>query len=317
MGCRIFKKQRLFIVLCILSVFMTGCINDYLAECKYDKYSLTVKVVNAKGDDITPLGTVEETTLYVFNEEGFFVDSVQMNKSAIISRQQVALDFPADAKLTVIGWGGLAGGSQTVVPLTEKTTLKDFQVSLIKNNDIAQAPDRLYHGVEEVTTRAGELTANHEVVIQPKIAQASLGTLNFKYYLNRKNSSMLKNGTRADTPTDSGNLEFLLDRTLSSFDYQGNMQGDSVSYIPDAELTAQTEYISEISNIMPGEEFGLTLFDEGNSIGYRNRDDDGKIFRAVPDSTLLILLEFGEDGTVISAKTAVRPWGTLIQEVVF
>ena len=68
---------------------------------------------------------------------------------------------------------------------------------------------------------------------------------------------------------------------------------------------------------MPGEEFGLTLFDEGNSIGYRNRDDDGKIFRAVPDSTLLILLEFGEDGTVISAKTAVRPWGTLIQEVVF
>ena len=158
-----------------------------------------------------------------------------------------------------------------------------------------------------MTTREGELTANHEVVIQPKIAQASLGTLNFKYYLNRKNSSMLKNGTRADTPTDSGNLEFLLDRTLSSFDYQGNMQGDSVSYIPDAELTAQTEYISEISNIMPGEEFGLTLFDEGNSIGYR----------AVPASTLLILLEFGEDGTVISAKTAVRPWGTLIQEVVF
>lgn len=317
MGYKILKKQRLLIVLCTLTVITTGCINDFLAECKYDKYSLTVKVVNAKGDDVTPLGTVEEATLYVFNEEGFFVDSVHMNKSAIIARQPVELDFPSDAKLTVIGWGGLAGGDQTVVPLTEKTTLSDFQVSLIKNNDIAQAPDRLYHGVEEVATLSGELTANHEVVIQPKIAQASLGTLNFKYYLNRKNSAKLKSGTTASASTGSENLEFLLDRTLSTFDYQGNLKGDSVSYIPDAEINAQTEFVSEISNIMPGEEFGLTLFDDGKNIGYRNRDEDGKVFRAVPDSTLLILLEFGEDGTVISAKTAVRPWGTLIQDVVF
>lgn len=62
------------------------------------------------------------------------------------------------------------------------------------------------------------------------------------------------------------------------------MKGDSVSYIPDAELTAEIEYISEISNIMPGEEFGLTLFDDGNNIGYRNRSDDGK--NSVPYPTV-------------------------------
>lgn len=307
MKCIYFKKQRLLFVLCALTVFTTGCINDFLSECKYDKYSLTVKVVNAKGDDITPQSPVNEATLFVFDEQGVFVDSVHVDKATITSRTPIELDYPADAKLTVVGWGGLSGGNQEITALTSKTTLQDFNVSLFKNAGIAEAPDRLYHGLEEITTRAGELTADHEVVISPKVSYTHLNTVNFHYYLESK-------GLRSKA--DAGELNYILTRTPSKFDYKGNMGGDSVSYNPPAEMMVG-EFVADSSHIVPNESFGLSLYDDGKLIGSRSLDDDNKPFRVGVDSILLIQIEFGKDGTIISAKTAVRPWGTVIQDVEF
>lgn len=92
-------RQLLFPAFCLLGMLVTSCINEDLDEC----YKLRLKVVNQKGEDITPSGYVEKTALYIFDENLEYLETRQLDKTFITSRDEIVLNnYPASRKLNIV-----------------------------------------------------------------------------------------------------------------------------------------------------------------------------------------------------------------------
>lgn len=299
-----FTQRNLFVAFCAMALAFTGCIKEEMGDCKY--YALRLKVENTKGGDITESGIVSEATLFIFDENNKFLDKVLLDDKAIKSRKSIELDYPSSAKLNVVAWAGLAGERQNV---TDAKLISDLEVNLKKDGTIASSPDSLYYGIKtNVITRSSEgQTINQEIVIRKKIGSVQVRTVGIEYA--RVPASKAGNGTVS--PDD---FSYIVDRTPSGFDYQGNMIGDSVSYSP-APFINETGYLeTDKANVIPADNISASLMSKGTQIYNVSKNDKGESFNVGVDENLLIVVQLGEDGNVLSVKSSVRAWGDTDQE---
>lgn len=294
-------RQLLFPALCLLGVLATSCINEDLDEC----YRLRLKVVNQKGEDITPSGYVKRTALYIFDENLNYLETRQLDESFITSRDEIVLDnYPASRKLNIVAWGNVnvLGENQEVA---EAKKIEDLKVMLKTNGVQANRPDSLYFGIEQVQTKAGGITEDKEVMISPKTGSVTLQTINLHYGLRKYGFS------------ENAECDFSLNKTLSGFDYQGKQIGDSVYYQLNTKRYNGIDYqTTERQNACLGEDMGVELAANGNNFLTVTTDDKGAPIRTSASENTFVVLEFAEDGT-LSVKVTVRPWGEVNDHIEF
>lgn len=294
-------KHLLFPTLCLMGMLATSCIKEDLDEC----YKLRLKVVNQNGDDITTSRYVKRTALYIFDENLNYLETRQLDEDFINARNEIVLDnYTADRKLNIVAWGNLnvLGEKQDI---SEAQRIEDLKVMLKTNGDQAAQPDSLYYGIEQVKTKAGGITENKEVVIQPKTGSVTVQTINLHYGLRRYNIP------------ENANCNFSLNRTLNGFNYQGEQVGDSVYYQLDAKRYNSVDYkTTERQNACLGENMGVVLSANGNQFLTVEEDDQGRPIETKPSENTFVVLEFAEDGT-LSVKVQVRPWGEVDDHIEF
>lgn len=250
-----FTKLRLAGVLSALMLLVastTSCIRESLDACPpLNSYTLTLKVVNAEGDDITESGDVDEVRLFIFDKNKGFVDKRDMTLSDITSRQSITLDYPGNPEnLYVVAWSGLKDGQVEVADVNNGSLAEDLNVSLRSSDGIAEAPNELYHGMTFVDRAENTLTKDQEVVITPQIGRITIEAYGLEYV------NLLKSGNEDD-------FAYTVDKTQSAFNYQGDMTGDSVSYIPPAAFVNDPDngrvFKVERYNIAPRADEGMSV----------------------------------------------------------
>lgn len=278
---------------------MSGCsIHEDLDEC----YTLRLKVENVSGDDITALGTVSDATLYIFDGNLNFLETRELEKDFVTSREVITLNYPENTKLHIVAWGNLGGGKETVSKATKADELK---VMLKTQESIASSPDSLFFGSKEVTTRGtGVAGGNQEIVIVPKIGTVTMETKGLSYALGAR-------GLKA-----SGDCDFYMNRTLSGFDYTGKQIGDSVYYNPEGmwnPLTASEWVTTHAQTLCEGQNMSGSLYVGGQFIqevteGQYMDDTVGPIEISAEHNTHVVF-QWGENGAFLGARIIVTPWG--------
>lgn len=298
MRYRLNTSKWLFLSLCAFVLIGVSCIKEDMGDCKY--YTLKLVVENLKGDDITENTPVADATIFIFDQDGSYLDQVKMDKESITSRKTIELDYLASKKLQIVAWGGIAGQNQNVPVVKNiselEITLKAQETGF--EDQIAQSPDKLYHGTQTVETRASEgTTFEHKVIIRPKMGSYSLEGQGFN---------------TARTKAAGDDYEFYVRRTPNGFNAQGESLPDSISYKPEPAITAGA-FKTEEANLLPSDNISLDVYKNGVFFQNVARDERGEKFFSAVEKETLISIALGQDGR-ITARFTIRPWGESDQD---
>lgn len=308
-----FIKRNLILAFGAFVFLGTGCIKEGLDPC----YKLYLRAENVRGDDITVLGQVRDVSLYVFDENGNYLETRGLDKNFITTRQEIVLtNYPADKKLHLVAWGNL--GNKTNQQITEPKTLNDLKLMLKSNDGIAQSPDSLYYGSKVVFATGGGVSQNDTLVVRIKT-----GTITIK-------TEGVQNITKS--PDELG---FAMDNTLDTYDAAGEQTGSKVSYQPGSmydasisewrttgEVSAETVgKAGGMQNVFPGDDLTFTLSRNGSDLKKVNKllnvETGLEETPSVPAGGRLdIIFKFADDGT-ISARMRVSPWGVVNEDIEF
>lgn len=303
-------KRILMLGLAAFMLIASGCIKEELDAC----YTLTVKVLNPSDEDITPLGMVDEASLYIFDEELNYLETRALDKAFIAGRQTITLKYPDNKKLHIIAWGNAAGSNQTI---SEAKKIADLRLSLKSTNGmVSQLPDSLYYGNKEVIVRGdGVAGGNQEIPIKLKIGSVTMKTIGLSNV-----SDALKSAVE---PTYS------LTRTKSAYTYTGEQTGDEVSYNNSGKWRT-TEWFTVgyqdrgdetggLQNVCAGENLSVQLEVAGKQYVETKALDlaTGEMvpIRIPEGGRSDIIFEFGEDGN-LSVKIRISPWGVVDEDII-
>lgn len=294
------KKSLMLFAFAALVMIVTSCIKDELDGC----YKLTLVVHNDKGDDITPQGLVSVATLFIFDENDKLLETRELNTDFILGRRVIELDYPENQKLHFVAWGNLKG-NQKVNPATKAD---DLTVSLITENEMAQAPDSLFFGTKDVVVRGnGVAGGNQEIAISPKTGTIEMVTIGLNHELNRNE------GLRASS---TAVCDFYMDRTKSVFDRNGALTGDSVSYNPEGTWRSSEWETPQPQNFVEGQKMTGTLVVNGRSYPVteaKNQYGEDQDITVTPFYNTRVEFRFNESGT-LNARIIVTRWGTVIDD---
>lgn len=302
-----FIKRNWLLPAIALMILTTGCIKEDLDACS----RLTLKVVNQGNEDITPGNSVQDATLYVFDENKTLLETRQLDAEFVKNRKEIVLKYPEGSKLTLVAYGNLGGGNQTV---KTGTKADDLLVSL-KTNDSGQAssPDSLFYGNKTVETigYSGYVGGNQEIVIGPCTGTVTMETVNL---------SKAKNGSLKAGENDV--YMFQVDRTKQSLDYNGEHAGDEVYYNPDGKFDTKQEWVTRNrTNMYAEEKLQGAIYKNGEllrRVEYaENQDGEEVPITVIPQNNTVIQLKWADDGTFIGAKIKITPWGVVDDNIDF
>lgn len=296
----LFTTKALLLALCIgWGLLATSCINEDLDGC----YTLTLKAVNINGEDITESGDVTDAALYIYDENGKYLETVNMTVNQIVNRTPVQINYPASAKLTIVAWGNTVGSEQKVVA---GSTINDLTMELAtKTSAVMEHPRDLFFGDDDIPLKAGVLTRNEEVVISLKVARIEMRTENLAKGIEKWREQQ---GLRAD---EDVSFDFYFKESLNKVDYSGNVEGEKLSHNPYAELTTGYEWETpEFENVLPGELQKGTFNINGTEYAVESKDrNTGEEIKLVEGQEGLIIFQWGDDGAFLGITVKVRPWG--------
>lgn len=297
------KTKALLIVLCIgWAMLTTSCINEDLDGC----HTLTVKVLNMQGEDITAGSAedVKDASVFIFDEAGKYLETVKMTSAQITTRTPIEINYPTTTKLQIVVWGNVNNDMQQV---QVGTTIDDLKVQLKKTNNYANNPAELYFGDEDVPLRAGTLTKNEEVPIQLCVGELRMWTYGLQYALNANP------GLRADEVFD-----FYFEEGLDELNAKGTIQGNKTTYAPEGAWDeTQTEWeMPELKTVFPGEDLAGAFHINGELDQRRYEDyltKDPLVVEAGQQT--LVRFEWNSKGEFLGIRIKVRPWGYIEDDI--
>lgn len=260
-----FANQRIAYLLSglmLLAVMTTGCIRESLDACPpLVTHSLTLKVVNAEGDEITGAAEdlFDEVSLYVFDKQKNFIDVVKMPSADVVANQQIVLNYPNQPEdLYVVAWGGLNTDSTVVAQLTNASQAEDLTVMVKSSNSVASAPNQVYFGNLTAKRLDNAQAEDQQIVIEPKVGRVRIETYGLEYV-------GLKT---ADIPDDA--FSYTINETQSGFDHTGSLIGDYVHYLPPASFTkvenTNNVFVAPAYNTIPRKDGNMSVVLRGEGV---------------------------------------------------
>ncbi|MDR2968039.1 MAG: FimB/Mfa2 family fimbrial subunit [Tannerellaceae bacterium] len=307
----IFSKTKAFLALCIgWAMLTTSCINEYLDDC----YTLTLKVVNSSGEDITEGDAVVDAGLYIYDENGKYLETVTLSASQIKSHTPVEINYPATAKLQIVAWGNTEGSEQTV---SAGSTISDLTLQLANRTaTVLEHPRDLFFGNDEdIPLNAGVLTQNEVVVISPKVGRLQMRTENLERGMELWRE---QNGLRAD---EDLTFDFYFNKTSSRVGADGSVAGadEGLSHNPEAMLTEEGEWDmfpleDGFENVLPGMLQEGVFYVNGRPYETQPIDDITQAeIKVEEDHETIVIFRWTSEGEFlgidVNIRVIVRPWG--------
>lgn len=290
-----FDKKRLPLLFITISILVLGvvtsCVKENLDAC----YQVVIKVVNLNGDEITRSGDVSHVTLFVFDHDSTFLESIAVDREIIVNKRPVVLDYPVDRPLHLVAFGGTVPleTKQEVPELTASDKMNDLKVRMKESNRIAFPPDDLFSGVEDITIDKSDFQT-YEVVIRKKVTKVIVRTEGFDHI---------------PTKAVEGYSFRVLD-VPGGLDYQGDGLDETAVYNPDYRLIAEKNVLlSDTSNVVPNKRIYAEFTRPDGTTDRVEADDENEPFIPKLGENLTIVFVYGPNGT-LSCRTEVTPWGT-------
>ena len=245
--------------------------------------------------DITVKGDVDQTTLFVFDQNNDFYKQVTLDRTYLLQAKPVEISCPGSKQITVVAWAGLSSDSEEISAMNQANIISDLQVSLKQNNGVAAAlPGDLFYGqatLKSASTKSGVETLK----IERKVSSISLVTKSVIKVLDSK----------------EGNFYYKVKNTKGSFNHNGELTGENIEYIIPATLNAKGNVVAENSAILPASDVTIELYkDDIMILSSKNVKNSEKV--SINEGELS---EITFDLSKNNCNIVVTDWGTVIQHV--
>ena len=245
--------------------------------------------------DITVKGDVDQTTLFVFDQNNDFYKQVTLDRTYLLQAKPVEISCPGSKQITVVAWAGLSSDSEEISAMSQANIISDLQVSLKQNNGVAAAlPGDLFYGqatLKSASTKSGAETLK----IERKVSSISLITKSVIKVLDSK----------------EGNFYYKVKNTKGSFNHNGELTGENIEYIIPATLNKKGNVVAENSAILPASDVTIELYkDDIMILSSKNVKNSEKV--SVNEGELS---EITFDLSKNNCNIVVTDWGTVIQHV--
>ncbi|KKB52132.1 hypothetical protein HMPREF1212_00273 [Parabacteroides sp. HGS0025] len=305
---RIFTNCLYFVCTLVAAISFASCSADSdssysgIDEKVIDNASSQVDasfsvVLKAYSDnkDITVKGDVDQTTLFVFDQNNDFYKQVTLDRTYLLQAKPVEISCPGSKQITVVAWAGLSSDSEEISAMSQANIISDLQVSLKQNNGVAAAlPGDLFYGqatLKSASTKSGAETLK----IERKVSSISLITKSVIKVLDSK----------------EGNFYYKVKNTKGSFNHNGELTGENIEYIIPATLNEKGNVVAENSAILPASDVTIELYkDDIMILSSKNVKNSEKV--SVNEGELS---EITFNLSKNNCNIVVTDWGTVIQHV--
>ena len=245
--------------------------------------------------DITVKGDVDQTTLFVFDQNNDFYKQVTLDRTYLLQAKPVEISCPGSKQITVVAWAGLSSDSEEISAMSQANIISDLQVSLKQNNGVAAAlPGDLFYGqatLKSASTKSGAETLK----IERKVSSISLITKSVIKVLDSK----------------EGNFYYKVKNTKGSFNHNGELTGENIEYIIPATLNEKGNVVAENSAILPASDVTIELYkDDIMILSSKNVKNSEKVSVNEGEQS-----EITFDLSKNNCNIVVADWGTVITHV--
>ncbi|RGP13544.1 FimB/Mfa2 family fimbrial subunit [Parabacteroides gordonii] len=245
--------------------------------------------------DITVKGDVDQTTLFVFDQNNDFYKQVTLDRTYLLQAKPVEISCPGSKQITVVAWAGLSSDSEEISAMSQANIISDLQVSLKQNNGVAAAlPGDLFYGqatLKSASTKSGAETLK----IERKVSSISLITKSVIKVLDSK----------------EGNFYYKVKNTKGSFNHNGELTGDNIEYIIPATLNEKGNVVAENSAILPASDVTIELYKDDIMILSSKNVKNSEIVSVNEGELSEITFDLSKN----NCNIVVTDWGTVIQHV--
>lgn len=305
---RIFTNCLYFVCTLVVAISFASCsadsdssysgIDEKVIENAAEKTDAPFSVVlKAYSDnkDITVKGDVDETTLFVFDQNNDFYKQVTLDRTYLLQAKPVEISCPGSKQITVVAWAGLSSENEEISAMSQANIISDLQVSLKQNNGVAATlPGDLFYG--QVTLKSASTKSSAETLkIERKVSSISLITKSVIKVLDSK----------------EGNFYYKVKNTKGSFNHNGELTGEDIEYIIPATLNQKGNVVAENTTILPASNITVELYKDDKMI--LSSENVKNLEKVSVNEGELSELTF--DLSRNSGNIVVTDWGTVIQHV--
>lgn len=268
--------------------------NEVAATSVEAPFSVILKAYS-ENQDITANGDVDNTTLYVFDENNDFYTQLAVSREYLLQAKPIEISCPGASKITVVAWAGISNENEDISALNQANIISDLQVKLKQNNGVASSfPSDLFYGQVTVNHSATKASAQ-ELRIERKVSSISLITKGIiKMY-----------------DSTEGNYYYKIKKTKSSFNYNGELTGSDVEYIIPATVNENGYLISKRTAILPASDIVVELYKDDHLILSSENSKNPEILSANEGEQANIVFDLSRN----SFSFTVSDWGTVAQYV--
>ena len=305
---RIFTNCLYFVCTLVAAISFASCsadsdssysgIDEKVIENAAEKTDASFSVVlKAYSDnkDITVKGDVDQTTLFVFDQNNDFYKQVTLDRTYLLQAKPVEISCPGSKQITVVAWAGLSSENEEISAMSQANIISDLQVSLKQNNGVAAAlPGDLFYGqatLKSASTKSGAETLK----IERKVSSISLITKSVIKVLDSK----------------EGNFYYKVKNTKGSFNHNGELTGDNIEYIIPATLNEKGNVVAENSAILPASDVTIELYKDDIMILSSKNVKNSEIVSVNEGELSEITFDLSKN----NCNIVVTDWGTVIQHV--
>ena len=305
---RIFTNCLYFVCTLVAAISFASCsadsdssysgIDEKVIENAAEKTDASFSVVlKAYSDnkDITVKGDVDQTTLFVFDQNNDFYKQVTLDRTYLLQAKPVEISCPGSKQITVVAWAGLSSENEEISAMSQANIISDLQVSLKQNNGVAATlPGDLFYG--QVTLKSASTKSGTETLkIERKVSSISLITKSVIKVLDSK----------------EGNFYYKVKNTKGSFNHNGELTGENIEYIIPATLNTKGNVVAENTTILPASNMTVELYKDDKMI--LSSENVKNLEKVSVNEGELSELTF--DLSRNSGNIVVTDWGTVIQHV--
>lgn len=277
----------------------TSSIDNSIIENASNQENTSFSVVlKAYSDnkDITVKGDVDQTTLFVFDQQGDFYKQINVDRTYLLQAKPIEITCPESKQITVVAWAGISGDNETISAMNQANIISDLQVSLKQNNGVAASlPGDLFYGQVTLKSNTSTKSSTETLKIERKVSSISLVTKGIIKVLDSK----------------EGNFYYKVKKTKSSFNHNGELTGEDIEYIIPATLNEKGNVVADKTTILPASNITIELYKNDNMIlSSENVKNLEKVSVNEGEQS-----EMTFDLSRNSGNIVVTDWGTVIQHV--
>lgn len=282
----------------LLLLLLGAChVREQIEECM--QYALTVKAVDAEGNDLTQSDALTCVDIYLFDPTGFVRRVPTGTSSDFLFAHDKA------ATLTLVAWGNLKADSIELPDIAVGTPIEQARLLLrcLNNGNNLPITDLFYSRqvmkpTGNATTR-GLVEENITLVLERQAAGMSVRT---RYLAERFGYT-------------GEQCRFIVRGTGNALNFLGQTLGEDAEYEPEAITDGQGDAYAAPFRIFPTQEeqrIEIDILRADQKLFTIVEDNKGKPLHALPGKQLEVTVDF-RHATVIVTVTVV-PWGEVRQD---